>query len=243
MRDRGGGWQVRLLGVAPLRVRKQSAPLLPVVVNRLAQAVNPDEPLDVVVYGSVLEPAVDARDVDVWASGSAGAVERWQQRASDAFTGLEVDVASPQLLSGRPRHEAAVRWWASQGVAVCGRLPPTPPAIAYPDVCAIFRASAHATAVALVTQAQALKLAGQPTAGGVAQVAARAWLRARAWGPEQSRAVRRLSDRELARALYRRAPQTRRALQAGLWQESVVLNALGDFVALDSSSLAGAWTG
>lgn len=210
------------------------------LVELLRSAIEADSPrLNIVLYGSQLDPTVQSVDVDVWCDGPPSAIARWQYAVQLALGQTLLDVIQPADLLSRAAHRMAVQWWASRGVAVTGSRPLEPKGVGYADVCRIYAASACESAWALLTHAQALALAGQPTADRTGRVAARACLRAMAQGPEQSRGVRRLSDRQVADALIRAAPSVRRGIRQGRWSDETLLDALADLL-LKISNSAGA---
>jgi hypothetical protein len=211
------------------RIARAGFSVLP-IHNLLTSAVDVDDRLDIVLYGSLLDATVDSVDVDVWCRGPLEAIDRWKDRAQKGLGDTLLDVINPSALSNRPALERALLWCVSRGVVVGGKAPSSPPGMTYEDVCVIFRDSASESATALVNHARVLALAGQPTADGVGRVAVRAWLRSMAEGPIQSRAVRRMSDRAVAAALVKVAPRTGRALKKNLWSSTEVLDVVSELL-------------
>lgn len=216
--------------------RPQTVPL-PELLAVLRGCVDPPEDsaghLNVVLYGSRLAGVADARDVDVWCDGPPDAARWWAARAQAALWPLHLDVVYVSELTEHPDHAAALRWWAARGAAVLGSLPHSPP-LNYEQVCAAFSRSAHRSTAALVRHARVLALAGHGTAHITAAAAARGWLRSWAAGPEQSRAVRRLSAQQIATRLCAADPHTTAALRRGRWADRAVLDALDALLCADS---------
>lgn len=181
--------------------------------------------LNVVLYGSHLAGVADARDVDVWCDGPPEVARCWAARAQAVVWPLQLDVAYAWELAEHPDHAEALRWWAARGAAVLGFLPESPP-LNYEQVCAAFSRSAHRSAAALVMHARVLALARHGTAHDTAAAAARGWLRSCATGPEQARAVRRLSAQQVADRLCAAYPRTTAALRRRRWADPAVLNAI-----------------
>ena len=188
--------------------------------------------LTVVLYGSQIAHVADARDVDVWCDGPIALVQQWAKRAQAALEPLRLDLAYAPDFGKHPDHEIALRWCASRGASIAGFLPETPP-VNYDDVCAAFARSARRSAVELVMHARILALAGQGTADATAAAAARGWLRSCSSGPEESRGVRRLSERQVAARVRAAAPSSAVALRRKRWSDASVLDALDVLLELE----------
>ena len=186
--------------------------------------------LQMILFGSILDPSVQPGDIDVWIDGSESVVESALEQLSGLGTcaGLPIDVTAAPLLDKGLRD--ACLWNAAFGLHLLGTPPRTTPLDVAGHHQKAFQTRAALEASDVIAQAEVLLGTGASAGPEFVEFAARLYLRATATTPSEWRRARRLSSTELA-ALIAPARSSTPVPTTSPWMDPVVVGITRELIA------------